>query len=293
MTFTQRIRWYAGVYDRMKREGGVLLSASLAYYGLFALAPALIITAWMARYVLKVPSNSDALKDALQTLFGDELAAALGSAITATFASRYSTTAGLIGLAVLAFAAFAAYFKLQESISMVWGLRVPADARKRQVAVRRSLQMLVAIVPFALLGLATLLSSAFSSLTWLPKTGEGLLRLLGSPLSVAFAAWVMSALVYLLLPDARVPWRAVLLPALAFAAAWTLGTYLAGLYFNTLGASSLQGAVGSLLVTLIWMNYSARALLYGAALCRATVELHGQVEPLPHAVFFSLDLGKG
>lgn len=290
MTFRRRIKWYIAVYSRMTREGGTLLSASLAYYGLFALAPALVIMALGARYLLKVPSQGEALRHALQTLFGEELADALASAITVTFQSRYSTTASLIGLGVLLFAVVAAYFRLQEAVSMVWGLRIPPDARARQIAARRAAQMLIVLVPFALLAFAAIASSVLAASPWFPIASDGLLRFLGSPLSLGLAAWVMSALIYLLLPDARVPWRAVILPSLAFAAAWTLGTYLAGMYFTRIASASLQGAVGSLLVTLIWLNYSARALLYGAALCRATVERHDGVHPLAHAVYLSVPL---
>lgn len=288
MSVTRRIRarfvWVVRVYNRMQREGGTLLSASLAYYGLFALAPLAVLAAAVLQFVL--PSvQTGAITHSLAELFGPELSQSIAMVLTSMVQSRYSGLTSAIAVAVALWASVIGFMHLQGAVNAVWGLRVKPDAKPRQVAKTRSLQMLLVLTPF---GIATVVALTSSVLAWVARRvelgiGSYAFDLLGSPITITLAAWVFTTLVYSLLPDATVRMREVWLPALVFAAAWTLGTHLMGLYLSNAGTSSISGAVGSLVVLLIWLNYSARALLFGEAICRARAENNGGVRTLPHA----------
>jgi membrane protein len=81
--------------------------------------------------------------------------------------------------------------------------------------------------------------------------------------SLALTA-VMFALIYKVMPRARVQWRDVWIGALFTAALFILGKFAIGWYLGQSSVASGFGAAGSLLVLLLWVYYSAQIFLIGA-----------------------------
>ena len=75
---------------------------------------------------------------------------------------------------------------------------------------------------------------------------------------------VMFALIYKVMPSARVQWRDVWIGALFTALLFNFGKLLIGLYIGRSGVVSGFGAAGSLVVILLWLYYSAQIFLLGA-----------------------------
>ena len=71
-------------------------------------------------------------------------------------------------------------------------------------------------------------------------------------------------LIFRVLPDVKVQWRDVWIGALITAVLFSIGKLLIGLYLGRSGIASTYGAVGSLVVLLLWIYYSAQILLFGA-----------------------------
>ncbi len=72
------------------------------------------------------------------------------------------------------------------------------------------------------------------------------------------------AIIYKLLPDAKIAWRDIWLGALLSAFLFTVGKYAIGVYLGQSSSDSLLGAGGSLMVLLIWVYYSSQIVLFGA-----------------------------
>src|SRR5438132_1261219 len=72
------------------------------------------------------------------------------------------------------------------------------------------------------------------------------------------------ALIFKVLPDARMDWRDVWFGAAVTALLFTLGKTLIALYLGRTGRASVYGAAASLVVLLLWVYYSAQILLVGA-----------------------------
>jgi membrane protein len=72
------------------------------------------------------------------------------------------------------------------------------------------------------------------------------------------------ALIYKLLPNAKIAWRDIWMGALLTAFLFTLGKYLIGLYLGQSSATSVLGAGGSLVILLVWVYYSSQIVLFGA-----------------------------
>lgn len=72
------------------------------------------------------------------------------------------------------------------------------------------------------------------------------------------------AMIYKLMPRARVRWEDVWIGALVTLVLFTIGQYLIGLYIATSGIASGFCATGSIAVILVWVYYSAQIFLIGA-----------------------------
>src|SRR5262249_27408672 len=75
---------------------------------------------------------------------------------------------------------------------------------------------------------------------------------------------LLFALIYKLLPDARIRWGDVCGGAVGAALLFTLGKWLIGLYLGQSQLTSTYGAAASVIVVLTWVYYSAQILLFGA-----------------------------
>jgi membrane protein len=72
------------------------------------------------------------------------------------------------------------------------------------------------------------------------------------------------ALIYKLMPRARIEWHDVWVGAAVTALLFTLGKFLISVYIGRSAVASSFGAAGSLVVVMIWVYYSAQIFLLGA-----------------------------
>jgi membrane protein len=89
----------------------------------------------------------------------------------------------------------------------------------------------------------------------------------------------MFAVIYKVMPRARVQWRDVWTGALFTAMLFSFGRYLIGLYIGRSGVVSGFGAAGSLVVILLWVYYSAQIFLLGAEFTWVYASTFGSRKP--------------
>ena len=75
---------------------------------------------------------------------------------------------------------------------------------------------------------------------------------------------LLFAMMFKLLPDAKISWRDVWVGAATTALLFVMGKFLIGLYLGTSDAASGFGAAGALVILLLWVYYSAQILFLGA-----------------------------
>jgi membrane protein len=86
---------------------------------------------------------------------------------------------------------------------------------------------------------------------------------------------LLFALLFKVLPDAKITWRDVWLGAAATALLFTIGKYLIGLYLATSSTTSAYGAAGSLVFLLAWIYYSSLTLFFGAEFTQVYANRYG------------------
>lgn len=268
------------------------LGAALAYYTILSLAPTIILATPLIGVVFHNPQKATrGIVEQFQLLVGEEGARAVEAVLN--FHPEYPPTrlTTYIGIGVLIFGATGVFAQLQDALNTVWGV-VPAPGfgvhaligfvRQRFVSFAMVLGLLfllmVSLVFSAgLTVLQTMVDERYKTLaiTW-TAAHNGILFVL---LTMLFA------MMFKILPDAKVPWRDVWVGSVLTAILFTVGKYLIGLYLGNASIGLAYGGAGSIVVLLVWVYYSAQIVLLGAEFTYAYHKVRGdRVVPSDHAV---------
>ncbi len=291
------VRHLRTTWHEFGQDGGVRLSAAMAYYILFVMAPALLLLTSLTTRFLGSAKEGGVLYQALQDVLGDQLAGYLFGFAVTTADARASVTVSLLGGLALVYAVAVFYNNIQSVFNRMWRVRVRPGAQWTTILKTRVRRFTVMLLPVAVLAIATLTTTIAN---WLERLlGSGLLSgvfstllSIGRSSIVVFVfAWLSFAALYAFLPDARVPRKVAIFTSLAAATGWTLGTWLFGRYLSWSSGGFSYGTVSWVFVLLIWLNYSSQLVLLGAKLSKVWTEsLDGQVDPLPYAAIVKMEL---
>ncbi len=103
---------------------------------------------------------------------------------------------------------------------------------------------------------------------------------------------VFFAMIYKVLPYARIAWRDVWLGAAATAFLFTTGKLFVGLYLGSSWIVSAYQAAGSLIVLFVWIYFSAQIILLGAEFTHVYVRWRGrEIAPSEHAEWITVHRG--
>jgi len=107
-----------------------------------------------------------------------------------------------------------------------------------------------------------------TSLERLPRFGESVTWLLALPVPLIIVTLTF-AMLFRFLPPVRLRWRHIWISAVVCACGWMIAAEvltLYGIFFaDKFGA---WGAIGGLLMIMLWMNVVSQVLFYGAELCK-------------------------
>jgi membrane protein len=258
-------------YQDWTEDNASRLSAALAYYTIFSLAPLLVIVIAIAGLVWDAGAVRAQVLSRVQSLVGADGAEFVASLMTGTGSPGEGILALAIGILTLLFGALGVFNELHNSLNIIWNVRVEKP--------RGFLQSIKKVVLDRLLSFTMILGIGFLLLVSLVVTAglsatqealgeavpipEFLLQLLNLVISVGVIT-VLFALIFKFLPDVRIAWRQVWMGAFVTSLLFSLGKTLIGLYLGNSAVGSTFGAAGSLVLLLLWIYYSAQILFFGA-----------------------------
>jgi membrane protein len=92
------------------------------------------------------------------------------------------------------------------------------------------------------------------------------------------------ALIFKMLPDAKIAWRDVWVGAVLTMIVFLIGKALIGAYLGRSSFGSAYGAAGSLVVLVVWVYYSSQIVYFGAEFTQVYANRHGaRIEPAANA----------
>jgi membrane protein len=266
------------------------LGAALAYYTVFSLAPLILVLLAILGLVFRHdPAGAwQKVTEQLSYFLDQSAIDVIQSIAQKASQTNKSIWATIIGVALALFGASGVFGQLQDSLNTIWGVKAKPGAGIWGFVRNRFLSFaMVGGICFLLLVSMTIesLLEGFSHYVQTLLPG-GIVIAVAVYLLFDFAIVVLVlAVIFKILPDAKIRWRDVWIGAVITALLFTLGKWAIGLYLGSGSAASAYGAASSLITLLLWVYYSSQILLFGAEFTQVYADYFGaRVLPDEHAV---------
>jgi membrane protein len=270
-------------------DNGLKLSASLAYYTIFSIAPLLILIISIAGLVWGQDAASNRLYPQIEHYVGSVAAAQIQDVLKNLQLSGKSNTAVTIGIVTLLIGASSIFIEIQDSLNIIW--RVKAKPKKGWLKlIQNRFVSFSLIISLGFLLLASLVVSVVMNAIskWITHFFPALTTLLLNLVNLGITLIIISVLfgiIFKFLPDVKIRWRDVRTGAFFTAILFMVGQSLITLYIQYYAKSSTYGAAGSILIILVWIYYTAAILYIGAEFTQVYAEAIGShIEPADYAV---------
>lgn len=270
------------------------LSAALAYYTIFAMAPLLLIVIWVVGFLYgQHLEGQDAVQNEIfgevAEILGRETTTQLQNIVRSISLSEQSGIGIVIGIGTLIFASTTIFVQIQEGINFIWDVKPRPKKGWIQMILNRAISFSMVLGLGFLLITSLLLNGIITALS-------GIIGEFFPELSMYLVNWVNTGITFLVisilfgfifrfLPDAKIRFSDVAGGALFTAGLFMLGRYLIGLYMLYTAPGSAYGAAGALIVLLLWVNYSAAIMYFGAEFTKQYAQKYGNgIVPASYAV---------
>ena len=269
-------------------DNALRLSAALAYYSIFSIAPLLVLAVGLAGWLLGPDAVSGRLSEELRGLVGNEAAKAMQAMIQSASKPSQSLAATIVGLVTLLLGASGVFGQLKDALNTIWEVRPKPGLGIRGFVRERLLSFsMVLVIGFLLLisCLLTTLLKVFSQ--WI----EAILQLPswlwgGAGLLASFAiVTLLFALIFKVLPDVKIAWKHVWIGAATTGLFFELGKFGLAFYLAQESTTSSFGSAGSVVLVLLWVYYASCILLFGAEFTKVYAAAHGgKLQPTDLAI---------
>ncbi|MGE5479009.1 MAG: YihY/virulence factor BrkB family protein [Chloroflexota bacterium] len=243
------------------------MSASLSYMTILSLGPLLLVVITVTGILLGPEAARGEILRSIQGSVGYEAAKITQTVIEKISMSPTSWIAAIVSAGVAILGSVGVFVELKESLNIIWGVETMPGMPIKSFFKTRLYSFIMVLGLGSVIILLFITNTALSGLAayW----GEGspalvfILRTVGNVFLFLVLAF-MFAMIYRYLPDVHIKWRFVWMGAGISAALFVLGNFLIGLYLANTSYGSYFGAAGSLIIMLIYLNYSGAIFYLGA-----------------------------
>jgi membrane protein len=263
-------RWLKLFSDTLQNwveDKALRLSAALAYYSVFSIAPILIIAMGIAGLVCGTEAVEGQLKEQLQAIVGSQAAGAVQSMVKSAAKPEQGWVATVTGFVVVLIGASGFFGQLKDALNTIWEVKPKEGLHIGDLVRERLLSFGMVLVIAFLLLTSLMLSTAIAALN----------QYLGSIAGISAEVWavvaffvslglvtVLFALIFKILPDAKVRWRNVWVGAVVTALLFEMGKFGLSYYLGRESTASSYGTAASVVLLLLWVYYASCILLFGA-----------------------------
>lgn len=251
-------------YERLDRVHWARLAAAITFISFLALFPLIAVGAAVAAALL-----SDQQVDTIKDKIADQVPG-ISDQLGIDGLIANAGTVGLVAGALLLFTGVGWVGSMRECLRAVWELDDVQEANPVVAKVKDAV-LLVGLggAALATLAVSTIGSTAVgwtADLIGIPEDGAGGVLLRVAALAVAVVADFLLLLYLLtLLPGVEPPRRRLVVAALLGAVGFELLKLLLGSYMREVAGKSMYGAFGVPIALLLWINFTAKLLLFCAA----------------------------
>lgn len=263
-------------------------SASLAYYAIFSIPGLLIIIIWIAGNFFGEEAIRGEITNQINGMMGEEAAKSIQDMIAGALIDKQNIFMKTLGVASLVYGGTTVFFQLQKSLNKLWDVEAaPKKAIVKFLLDRANSLGMIVVIGFLLM-ITMVLSSAISLLNNFIMYQLGVetyvLMETVNYLFGFFLVVLVFAFMFKVLPDAEISWKAVWPGAVLTAILFTIGKFLLSLYFSELKPTSAFGAAGTIVLIMMWINYSCMLIFFGAEFTKVYSRNKGfKITPSRHA----------
>jgi membrane protein len=269
-------------YQDWQEDNASRLSAALAYYTIFSLAPMLVLVIAITGLIWETEAVRTQILSQVQDLVGSEGADFVANLLTARGSPAEGIIALLIGIITLLFGALGVFNEIHTSLNLIWNIKIEKpkgflqSIKKLLIDRFLSFAMILAIGFLLLVSLVVTaaLSATQETIRNAFPLSEFLLQLVNLAVSVGVIT-LLFALMFKFLPDAEIAWHDTWIGAFITSLLFSLGKAAIGIYLGNSAVTSAFGAAGSLVLLLLWIYYSAQILFFGAEFTQVYANQYG------------------
>ena len=256
-------------FNDWMEDGALRLSAALAYYSIFSLAPLLVIVlgvAGWASFMMGPGKVNEIIYGELGKVLGSQSLETIRSMVESASHPASSKWAAVIGGVTLLIGAGGVFGQLKDALNTIWEVKAKTGLGIKVFLRERLLSFGMVLVIGFLLLISLVLTTGVTALgKWI--SGDLPLQWLWSTVLFVLSFGMITALfalIFKVLPDATVGWQHVWIGAVVTALLFELGKFGLGLYLGRESTASSYGAAAAVVLVLLWVYYGSCILFFGA-----------------------------
>jgi membrane protein len=266
------------------------LSGSLAYFTIFSIGPMLLVMIFLADVFYGREAVEGTIYGQIKGFVGPAAAVQIQEIIKNATLSGRSVFTAIIGSITLLIGATTVFAEIQDSVNTIWNLKAKPKKGWLKIILNRLLSfsmvvglgfvLVVSLIVNGLIeGLMDRLQANFPELTVV------LIYIFNIIITFSVIT-ILFAVIFKVLPDAKIKWRDVIVGAMTTAILFMLGKFGITFYIGRFDIGSAYGTAGSLVILLLWVYYSSVILYFGAEFTKAYAAHFGQrIYPSQYAVW--------
>lgn len=270
------------------QNDSISFAATTAFYTIFSLPAFFILILKVGSTVYQQSKIKEELFLQVESLAGKEAVNTIEATLENISIDDSSIVSGAIAFGILAFSATTVFVSLQNAMNHIWHIKATPKRGYLKYVINRLLSFSIVLSLGFILVISLLLdaivSVIFTELEFLLETyAVKLSSVVQIILSQAILV-IIFALMYKILPDAKVRWKDTWAGAFITAVLFIIGKFGIGFYLGNTDLGNTYGAAGSLVILLVWVYYSVIIFLFGGQITFYIAKFYGKkIEPTSSA----------
>jgi membrane protein len=258
-------------------------SAVIAYYAIFSIPGLLVLIIAIAGYFFGQDVVNQNLIAQFSETIGLETALKIQDILSKSTDEKSTTWGSIVGITILLAGATGVFVELQKTLNLIWNVKVkPQNGIWLIIKARLFSYGLILAIAF-LLTISLVISTALVAVSkYIQFESSPFMMTIYTILNFIISLLVISALfalIFKILPDAKIQWKHVWLGSLVTGILFTVGKMGLAYYFGKAEPASVYGAAGSIILILLWVSYSSMILFFGAEFTAAYAKMYSGIIP--------------
>ncbi|MBA2649941.1 MAG: YihY/virulence factor BrkB family protein [Legionella sp.] len=245
------------------------LSAALAYYTLFSLAPIVLISIDLAGFFFSKDLARSEVLNQITALVNTDISSQITSMLDRIDRPNTGILTQVIGWVLVIIGSSAVFSEMQSGLNQIWGVINPQKGFLTFLKQRLiSFLMVLGVAILLLLSLVLSITITAMSIYVNHYLNIGPMEILYVHCISFFIAFLLFSMIFKILPDVKIPWPDIWMGALITTSLFQVGKFLLGIYLSRVQIASAFGAAGSLIIFMVWVYFSAQIFFIGALITK-------------------------